>query len=130
MNFLKSLERNLRVALFITVATLVAFLGSIYCFFVSYAEIPLGILLGGVTMSLLHLLNHIFLRLDTRNGTIKFTLIGIIVRYVVLVGLLVLLAFTYYYWKVRLFNLYAFVGAYTLGFIILLTDYIIYKNQD
>lgn len=130
MKYIRGLERNLRVSLFISVLTLICFLALSYFFYINLYEVPLGVLLGGIIMSLLHLLNHVLIRLDIRNGTIKFTLISIIVRYFILVGSIILLGFAYYYWNFKYFNLYAFVGAYTLGFLVLIIDYLIFKNED
>ena len=129
MKFLSQIERNLRVALFVSLLTVVAILSSIYCFFIGYMEIPAGFALGGVVVSALYLLGHILYRLDVKNGEVKYSILMIGIRNFILIGSIIILALMYYRWGIKLFNLFAYIGIYTGGIIIFVIDHLVYKNK-
>ena len=128
MKLFNKLDVHLQSSLLIISIAVITFLASIYCFFISLAEVPLGLLLAGVITSLLHLSTHLFVNLDVRNGTVKYSVISVIIRYVVLITSVVMIGLLYYYWKVKLFNLFAFIGVYTLDVVIFSVLHIKNKN--
>ena len=128
MKIFNKLDVHLQSSVLIISIVAIAFLASIYCFFISLAEVPLGLLLAGVITSLLRLSTHLFVNLDVRNGTVKYSVISVIIRYVVLITSVVMIGLLYYYWKVKLFNLFAFIGVYTLDVVIFSILHIKNKN--
>ena len=129
MKFLSQIERNLRVALVVSTITLLAIISSIYCIVIGFYEVPLGFALGGVVVSGLYLLGHFLYLLDVRNGSAKYSILMISIRNFVLIGVVILLAFLYYYWNIKLFNLFAFIGIYTVGVLAFVLDHVFYKNS-
>ena len=75
----------------------------------------------------LYLLGHFMYRLDEKNGTAKYSIIMIATRNTILVVSIILLAFLYYEWEVKLFNIFAFIGIYQAGIIIQVVDYLLFK---
>lgn len=129
MKFLSKLERNLRVSLLVAILTVVVTLSSMFCFFNGYKDIPLGFILGGSVVSLLYLVGHFLYQLDVKNGEVKYSIIMIGIRNFLLIGSIIVLALAYYRWGVKLFNVFAYIGIYTAGIIIFVTDHLIYKNK-
>lgn len=129
MKFFAQIERNLRVSIFVAFFTVLAIVSSIYCYFINLMEVPLGFALGGIVVSLLYLAGHFMYLLDVRNGTAKFSILMVGIRNFVLIGLMILLAFLYYVWDIKLFNLFAFIGIYTAGVIIFVLDHVIFKSN-
>ena len=127
MKFLSEIERNLRVSIFVSFITVLALLCSIYCIVIGFYEVPLGFALGGLLISLLYLLAHFMYRLDEKNGTAKYSIIMIALRNTIIIGVIILLAFLYYEWEIRLFNIFAVVGIYQAGIIIQVIDYLLFK---
>lgn len=114
----KKADIHIKAALLIAFVSLVGFVATLYCFFTSYMELPLGILLAGAIMFLLHFVTHELVVLDVRRGSAKFTITAIIIHNVIAVASLVLLGMLYYYWQIRLFNIFAYVAVYTIDIII------------
>ena len=129
MKFFAQVERNLRVSIFVAFIAALAIISSIYCYFINLVEVPLGFALGGIVVSMLYLAGHFMYMLDVRNGTAKYSIIMIGIRNFILIGTMILLAFMYYVWGIKLFNLFAFVGIYTTGVILFILDHVIFKNN-
>lgn len=129
MKFIFQIERNLRVALFVALLTIVAIISSIYCFFINFMEVPLGFALGGVIVSCLYLLGHFMYKLDVKNGAVKYSIMMVGIRNIILITSIILLALMYYRWGIKLFNVFAFIGIYTGGVIIYVVDHLVVKNK-
>ena len=129
MKLFSQFERNLRVAILVLFVAIIATVSSIFCFFNGYVHIPLGFLLAGVVNSLLYLFSHFMVNLDIKNGTVKYSIISVMVRNIVLLGLMLIIAFMYYRWDIKLFNIFVYVGIYTVGILLFLSDHLIFKNQ-
>lgn len=129
MKFIFQIERNLRVALFVALLTLVAIISSIYCFFVNFMEVPLGFALGGVIVSSLYLLGHFLYQIDVKNGEVKYSILMVGIRNIILISSIIILALMYYRWDIKLFNIFAYIGIYTGGVIIYVVDHLVVKNK-
>ena len=129
MKFLSEIERNLRVAFFVAMLTVVALLSSIYCYFIDLMEVPLGFALGGIIVSSLYLLGHFMYQIDAKNGSIKYSIMMVGIRNIILISSVIVLAFLYYRWGVKLFNIFAYIGIYTGGVIIFVVDHLVFKNK-
>ena len=116
--FLKKVDIHIKAAILIAFIAIIGFAATIYCFFTNYMELPLGILLGGAVMFVLHFITHELVVLDTRKGSAKFTVTAIIIHNVIAIASIVLLGMLYYYWQIIIFNLFAYVGVYTLDVIL------------
>ena len=118
MKLFKNLSNSYKIAILTFLAGLFGFL--ITCFLIvenRLIGIPYGFLFSGTVIALLNLLTGLFERVDDKNELATYTLISIIARFMVIVGIMVLLALMNYRWGVKIFNLFVFVGMYTLSMI-------------
>ena len=123
------IERNLRVALFVALLTVVAIISSIYCFFINFMEVPLGFALGGVIVSSLYLVGHFLYQIDVKNGEVKYSILMVGIRNIILISSIIIFALMYYRWGIKLFNIFAYIGIYTGGVIIYVIDHLVVKNK-
>ena len=129
MKSIFQIERNLRVALFVALLTVVAIISSIYCFFINFMEVPLGFALGGVIVSSLYLVGHFLYQIDVKNGEVKYSILMIGIRNIILISSIIIFALMYYRWGIKLFNIFAYIGIYTGGMIIYVVDHLVVKNK-
>ena len=118
MKLFKNLSNSYKIAILTFLAGLFGFL--ITCFLIvenRLIGIPYGFLFSGIVIALLNLLTGLFEHVDDKNELATYTLISIIARFMVIVGIMVLLALMNYRWGVKIFNLFVFVGMYTLSMI-------------
>ena len=118
MKLFKNLSNSYKIAILTFLAGLFGFL--ITCFLIvenRLIGIPYGFLFSGTVLALLNLLTGLFERVDDKKEVATYTLISIIARFMVIVGIMVLLALMNYRWGVKIFNLFVFVGMYTLSMI-------------
>ena len=118
MKLFKNLSNSYKIAILTFLAGLFGFL--ITCFLIvenRLIGIPYGFLFSGTVIALLNLLTGLFERVDDKKEVATYTLISIIARFMVIVGIMVLLALMNYRWGVKIFNLFVFVGMYTLSMI-------------
>ena len=128
MKLFKKLDHNLWTALVILVVSLIGFASS--CFLISgeYQDIPFGFLLSGGIISLVHVISYFLALIDLRRGTATFTILSMGIRLVVLITSLLLIILMYYKWDIKLFNVFVFIGIYTLGIIVLCFSFVIRKE--
>ena len=117
MNFIKKLDRNLITAMVTSVIALVGFACSSFLISTDLKDIPLGFLLSGGVIALVYVLSYLLVRIDIKRGSTVFSIISLGVRLVVILTTLLLLAFMYYRWDIKLFNIFVFVGVYTASII-------------
>ncbi len=129
MKSIFQIERNLRVALFVALLTVVAIISSIYCFFINFMEVPLGFALGGVIVSSLYLVGHFLYQIDVKNGEVKYSILMTGIRNIILISSIIISALMYYRWGIKLFNIFAYIGIYTGGMIIYVVDHLVVKNK-
>ena len=129
MKSIFQIERNLRVALFVALLTVVAIISSIYCFFINFMEVPLGFALGGAIVSSLYLVGHFLYQIDVKNGEVKYSILMIGIRNIILISSIIIFALMYYRWGIKLFNIFAYIGIYTGGMIIYVVDHLVVKNK-
>ena len=118
MKLFKNLSNSYKIAILTFLAGLFGFL--ITCFLIvenRLIGIPYGFLFSGTVIALLNLLTGLFEHVDDKKEVATYTLISIIARFMVIVGIMVLLALMNYRWGVKIFNLFVFVGMYTLSMI-------------
>ena len=118
MKLFKNLSNSYKIAILTFLAGLFGFL--ITCFLIvenRLIGIPYGFLFSGTVIALLNLLTGLFERVDDKKEVATYTLISIIARFMVIVGIMVLLALMNYRWGVKIFNLFVFVCMYTLSMI-------------
>ena len=127
MNFLKKLDHNLWTALIVTLVAILGFLSSCFLISSNYQDIPFGFLLSGGIIALIYVGCYFFNLIDKRNGTTIFTIISMSFRLVVLLVSLILIFFMYYRWNIKLFNVFVFIGMYSLSIILLCISFVFRK---
>ena len=100
----------------IVIASLVIL--TIPCFFFSLMEIPQGIALGGAVGIIVYLVLGLFNNPDKPKQSLVFTVITIIVRFIVIGGILFLVGWLYYKQGLKAFNIFAVAGGYTVPLVI------------
>ena len=128
MKLIKKLDNNLFTALVVLLISLVCFGATSFLLTGSYIDIPLGFLLSGGIITVLYIASYLLVRLDIKRGSSVFSIISIIMRLVVLLVSLTLVMLMYYRWNIKLFNVFVFVGVYTLGIIIFMLATMFRKN--
>ena len=128
MNFFKKLGHNLSTALIILVIALIGFASSAFLISTDLRHIPFGFLLSGGILAVIHVLSHLLVKLDERRGSSIFTIISMILRLVIILTSLLLICFMYYRWDIKLFNVFVFVGMYTLGIVVLCLSFVFIKD--
>lgn len=127
MRFFQEANNSIKTALVTFLLTLVATLSTLFLFFQGMMDIPLGILLGGGVYGGLSLASGLLEKKDDERKTPIYSIILIGVRFLLLIGLTIIIAFMYYRWNLPIFNVFAFVGTYTVMTIAMVIIYLIYK---
>ena len=127
MRFFQEANNSIKTALITFLITLVATLSTLFLFFKGMMDIPLGIMLGGGVYGVLSLTSGLLEKKDEERKTPIYSIILIGVRFLLLIGLTIIIAFMYYRWNLPIFNVFAFVGTYTVMTIAMVIIYLIYK---
>lgn len=108
----RKLNIPMRTAVLSLVALLIVLVITSFLFFIGYSEIPLGILLGGGV----GIISYALLGLVNNNGSKKpiASIVLMIVRFLIVMGVLVLVGYLYYVEQIHLFNIFAVTGGYLL----------------
>lgn len=126
----RHLSIEFKTVILSTIITIGLIILMIPLFFLSWMEIPLGILLGGgigiITYLFLGLLNN----KDKPVKSIVLTIIVITLRLLVIAGILFLVGWLYYSKDIKLFNIFAVVGGYFISLVANIILVIREKNRD
>lgn len=128
MNFLKKLDHNLLTAIILASVGILGFLASCFLISTDLQDIPFGFLLAGGFIALVHIISYLFTLLDRKRATATFTIIAMALRLILLLFALIIIALMNYEWGIKLFNMFVFVGMYTLGIIVLALTFIFDKD--
>lgn len=128
MKLFKKLDHNLLTAIILVGVGVLGFLAS--CFLISsdLQDIPFGFLLAGGVLGAVHALSFGLNEIDRRRGAATFTIMAMFLRMMILLITLILIALMNYRWNIKLFNMFVFVGMYTLGIIVLSLTFIFDKD--
>ena len=127
MRFFQEANNSIKTAFITYALTLLATLSTIFLFFQGLMDIPLGILLGGSIFGTLSLISGLVEKKDEDRKTPIYSIVLIGVRFLLLIAITIVIAFMYYRWNLPIFNIFAFVGAYTVSIIVMIIVYLIYK---
>ena len=127
MRLFKEANNSIKTAFITYLVTFVATLSTIFLFFQGMMDIPLGILLGGGVFGTLSLVSGLLEKKDDERTTPIYSIIMIGVRFLLLIGITIIIAFMYYRWNLPIFNVFAFVGTYTVSIVVMVIIYLIYK---
>ena len=127
MRFFQEVNNSIKTAFITYAVTLIATLSTIFLFFQGMMDIPLGILLGGGLFGTLSLVSGFLEKKDEDRKTPIYSIVLIGVRFLLLIAITIVIAFMYYRWNLPIFNIFAFVGTYTVSIIVMIIVYLIYK---
>ncbi len=128
MNFFQKLDHNIWTAFVVLGVSLIGFACSCFLISTDMQDIPFGFLLAGGIIAFIHVFSFLMTLIDKCRGTTVFTIIAMIFRLVVVLASLVVVALMYYKWNIKLFNIFVFVGMYTVGVIVLCITFIFKKD--
>ena len=128
MKLLKKLDNEILTAIIVFLCAVIGFTATSFLI-PTYIDIPLGFVLSGGIIAFIYVLSSLFKKIDERRGSTTFSIISISLRMVLTITSLLLLALMYYRWNIKLFNVFVFVGVYTLGIIVYMITYITNKNR-
>lgn len=129
MKFLRKLDNNLLTAIIVGIATLIAFAVTSFLISTSLQDIPFGILLSGGILATTYVISSFLIKLDEGKDTWIGNLASIVLKFVVSVTSLLIFGLMYYRWNIKLFNIFTFVGVYTLGTIVFILLFVIKKDR-
>ena len=118
MKFLDKYSNSIKIAFLVALVSVCVFVLLIPCFFFSLMDVPLGVILGGVIISLTYFLIGLSEKSEVEKETIVLTTILLAVKFIITAGVLVVICFMYYRWGLPIFNPFAYVGVYTLAILI------------
>ena len=124
MKLFKKLDHNLLTAIIMVGVGVLGFLASCFLISTNLQDIPFGFLLAGGVLGAVHMLSFGLNEFDRRRASATFTIMAMFLRLVILLITLILIALMNYRWNIRLFNMFVFVGMYTLGIIVLSLTFI------
>ncbi len=129
MKFLRKLDHNLITSLAVYFVSILGFGVSSFLLSTEYIDIPLGFLFSGGVIGTLYILTYLFVKLDERQGKNLFGIISIGFRFLIVIGVMIIIAFMNYRWNNKLFNLFVFVGIYSLGTLIYVLLHLLNKER-
>ena len=129
MNFFRKLGYNLFTAFVVLIISLIGFASSAFLISSDLEHIPFGFLLSGGIIALIHVVSYLLVKVDEKRGSAVFTIIAMAVRLTIILASMLLIAFMYYRWNIKLFNLFVFVGVYTASIITLCLSFIFIKDR-
>ena len=114
----RNLNNEFKTVIWASIVIISLVILTIPCFFFSLMEIPQGIALGGAVGILVYLVLGIFNNPDKPKQSMIFTVITIIVRFIIIGGILFLVGWLYYKQGFKAFNIFAVMGGYFVPLII------------
>jgi len=115
----RNLDTNIKVGIVTALVTIFIFLTFIPCFFYGWKEIPLGLILGGGLGSIAYVVQGLVAKKDEEKQATTLSILVMGVRFILFAGLLILIAFLYYKNNTKIFNVFSYVGGYTIATITL-----------
>lgn len=120
MKFLKKLNESIQIAILTYFVTIVGLIALLFLFFIGHMDIPLGLLLGGGIVGTLNLFAGLIQEWTSSKEGAIVSIIFTIIRNIIIVASMIIIALMYYRWNMPYFNIFAFVGIYTVSIIITL----------
>ena len=117
MKLLKKLDNNLLSSIIVYGLSILGFVISSFLISTSYKDIPFGFLFSGGVIGTLYLISCLLGKIDTKNEKSVWSIVAINIRLLVIIGVMIIIAFMNYRWNIKLFNLFVFIGVYTVGII-------------
>lgn len=118
-NWFISLNPSLKTAVFSSLVLTILMVVTCFLFFTGYSEIPLGILLGA-SVGIISYFVLGLLESKERNTKQSFTILIFIIRFILVLGVLLLTTYLYYVKNIHIFNVFAVLGGYIVPVICLM----------
>lgn len=128
MSFLKKLDRNLLTGIITLLISIIGFACSSFLLTTDLKHFPLGFLYSGGVIALVYVISYFLVRIDIKQGTTIFSIISLGMRLVIILTSMLMMVMMYYKWDIKLFNVFVFVGVYTLSIITFCLTYILIKD--
>lgn len=118
-NWFISLNPSLKTAVFSSLVLTILMVVTCFLFFTGYSEIPLGILLGA-SVGIISYFVLGLLESKERNTKQSFTILIFIIRFILILGVILLTTYLYYVKNIHIFNVFAVLGGYIVPVICLM----------
>ena len=96
-----------KVSFISIIATIIIFLGLVFCFFIGWMDIPLGMLLGALIGTLFYFIEGLLTKRENSRKNVNLSIFYMVLRYIVIIGLGLLFGFLYYMKDFKVFNLFS-----------------------
>lgn len=121
------LQHSFQVAILTYFISLLGFLATSFLL-ISRIDIPLGFLLAGLVVGTLNLIQGFLEKKDDSRGGASLTIVSISLKLVVNVAIMIIISFMFYKWNMPYFNIFTYVGIYSVSIIFTIISYIIKKE--
>ncbi len=128
-NWFKNLSNSYQISLISLLAVIAVYLIVLFGYFINFSGLPNGILIGGLSGVLSNFILGLLENVDEKKGKPIWTIIVTILRFVLIIGLLVLSVMLEYYFEGTsgIVNPFAVVGGYMISLFVNLVYYIAEK---
>ena len=130
MNKIRKLDNILLTAIIVFGVGLIGFAITSFLLSSPNKDIPFGFLLSGGIISIIHLISYLLTSIDKKRETSSLTILSIGLRLFLMLGILLILFLMYYRWNIKLFNVFVFVGMYTLATLVFVLLNIFSKRKE
>lgn len=128
MKLFSKLDKCYKVSILTLLVSIIGLIATSYFFTINKMDIPLGIIFGGIVLSFIYFLQGIGEKRDGNSGNTTWTLVFIILKFVILVACSFVIGFMYYRWNMPYLNLFSFIGVYTVSIINMAVVYLVDKK--
>ncbi len=123
MQRIKKISIPFRTSIIVTFVAIVGFCASCWLINSDLSLIPFGFLIAGGIIGLVYALSGLFLIIDEKKSSSGFSIASIAIRNFILIGAMIAMALIDKFNNIPFYNLYVFVGVYTVG----IATYIIFN---
>lgn len=125
--FYSKLSLAYKTVVITALVTVVIYLGFLFGYFNNCSDLPNGIIFGGFIGIISYLLTAVAEQLDNKKGRVLFSIIAIVIRFIIIGAMLFLVAMMNYQWDLHIFNIFTFFGGYMVSLVVFLVLHLLEK---
>ena len=118
MKYFSKLNPSLKVGILTYLFSIFGFLLTLFLLFQGHQDVPYGFLFAGGVIGTVNFLAGLVEHFSKDKSGSILSIIFLGIRMVVILMTMLLIALMYYRWNLPLFNLFVYIGVYTVSIII------------